>query len=61
LFKTALQKTIPQLTDPEEIVEVTHFLADFYHRLDEEDKEQKVHEVLAQGKEIQVSDLKALL
>lgn len=59
LFKLALQKATSKLESQEELLEIMGLMADFYRRLDEDDKEQKVQQVLARGKteEIGISDL----
>lgn len=47
LFKLAVQKAIPHLTSQEELIEVMTFTADFYRRLDEDEKEKAVQKILA--------------
>lgn len=49
LFKQALHKALPHLNAKEELLEVMGLLADFYRRLDEDEKEQKVQKFLAKG------------
>jgi hypothetical protein len=62
LFKLAIKKTVPLLTSQEELVEVMQWVADFYRRLDEDEKERAVQKVLNQRKigPIQSSDLETL-
>lgn len=62
LFKLAVKKTLPLLTSQEELIEVMQLIADFYRRLDEDEKEKAVQKVLCQRKigPLRSSDLETL-
>lgn len=60
LFKLAVKKALPLLTDQNELIEIIGWIADFYRRLDEDEKEKGVQKFLNQRKPgpIHPSDLK---
>lgn len=62
LFKNTVKKALPLLTSQEELVEVMRLTADFYRRLDEDDKEKAVQKILIKRKAgpIHSSDLETL-
>ena len=62
LFKIAIKKTIPLLNTQEELIDVMALIADFYRRLDEDDKEKMVQKILADRKTgpIHSEDLKMI-
>lgn len=62
LFKVAMKKILPLLTSQEELIDVIRWAADFYRRLDEDDKEKKVQKILGVRKAgpIRSSDLQTL-
>lgn len=61
LFKMALRKVIPHINTQEEIVDVMRYIADFYRRLDEEEREQAVQKILERAGPIRLSELQALI
>jgi hypothetical protein len=62
LFKLAVKKTLPLLTSQEEVIEVMRQIADYYRRLDEDDKETEVLKMIQQSQpgSINSRDLKLL-
>jgi hypothetical protein len=58
LFKEAVQKTAPLLKTPEEAIEVMSLIADYYRRLDEDEKEKTVIHVLKKHEGQEKLDLK---
>lgn len=62
LFKSAVMKALPLLTLEEEWVEIMNFIADYYRRLDEDEKEKEVQKALKNRKSgpIQPKDLKTI-
>jgi hypothetical protein len=58
LFKEAVQKAAPLLETKEEAIEVMSLIADYYRRLDEEEKEKAVVHVLKEHESHQSLDLK---
>jgi hypothetical protein len=46
LFKLAVKKALPLLTEQEDLLDVMRWIADFYRRLDEEEKEKAVQTIL---------------
>lgn len=46
LFKLAVKKALPLLTSQDELIDVMRLIADFYRRLDEDEKEKEVQKIL---------------
>ncbi len=62
LFRLAVKKALPLLESQEELMEVAQLTADFYRRLDEDEKETRVQKILNQSKKgpLHSSDLNKL-
>lgn len=62
LFILAVKKTLPLLSSHEELTEVLILMADYYHRLDQDEQEQAIQKILAKPKSgpVHPSDLKIL-
>jgi hypothetical protein len=62
LFKLAVKKALPLLESQDELMDVIRLTADFYRRIDEDEKESRVEKILNQHKTgpIQSSDLNTL-
>ncbi|MBX7066497.1 MAG: hypothetical protein K1X28_04645 [Parachlamydiales bacterium] len=60
LFRLAIRKAIPHLSAQDEIAEVMGYIADFYRRIDEDEKEKMVQKLLAKRNSLKTSDLEAL-
>lgn len=62
LFKLTVKRVLPLLSSQDELIEVMRWTADFYRRLDEDDKEKAVQKILSQRKSgpIHSSDLTVL-
>lgn len=60
LFKRAVKKILPELEEGQDRLEVAAFIADFYRRLDEEEKEKKVQQMIQKKREkISIQDLES--
>lgn len=62
LFKLSVQKSLPLIDEKDELMDIMSMIADYYRRLDEDDKEKEIQELInaSQKRKFTPKDLKIL-